>query len=118
MESYTNLESHDNNEYEFLIYFFNYWMEHYEILDTLITIGRYDIIMQCHYNNAPILANYFKNKYARPIPDFRYHMAMRIGAFVGILIFWVNGGRKETAEELVDILKLDFESSNGQTIFI
>lgn len=118
MESYINMKSHDNNECEFLIYFFNYWMKHYEILDTLIGIGRYDIIMQCHYNNAPILATYFKDKYAHPIPDFRYHMAMRIGAFVGILVFWVNGGRKETAEELVTILKLDFESSNVKSIFI
>lgn len=61
MESYTNMISHDNNEYEFLTFFFNYWMEHYEILDILIRIGRYDIISQCHYNNAPILYNYFKD---------------------------------------------------------
>lgn len=45
-------------------------------------------------------------------------MAMRIGAFVGILILWINDRRKETTEELISILKLDFEASNGQTLFI
>lgn len=118
METYVNMKTHDSNENEFLVFFFNYWMEHYEILDTLIYIGRYDIISQCHYNNAPILYNYFKDKYSLPNSNFRYYMAIRIGAFVGILISWVKCGRKENAEELVAILKSDISISVNQTLFI
>ena len=118
MESYVNKESHDINELEFMLYFFTYWLTHYEILDTLISIRRYDIISQCHYNNSHILYDYFKKFYLAPIPDFKYHMAVRIGAFVGILIAWIENGRKESPEELLAILRADLDTTKGTRIII
>lgn len=118
MESYVNKESHENNELEFMLHFFSYWMSHYEILDMLIGIQRYDIISQCHYNNSHILYDYFKNIYSAPIPDFKYHMAVRIGAFVGVLVAWIKNGRKESAEELLAILQADLDSVKGAEIII
>lgn len=44
MEDYTQLPHHDQENNEFLCYFFGYWMTNYQILDILSQIGRYDII--------------------------------------------------------------------------
>lgn len=118
MTSYVSLDFHDNNENEFMIFFINYWMTHYETLDNLIRIGRYDIICQCHYNNAPILYEYFKNIYTHPVTNFDYHMAMRIGAFISILIMWIKNGRKENPEELVEILRADLTTTSNTKLFI
>ena len=45
-------------------------------------------------------------------------MAVRIGAFVGILIAWIENGRKESAEELLAILRADLDTTKETRIII
>lgn len=82
MEDYTQLPHHDQENNEFLCYFFGYWMTNYQILDILSQIGRYDIIYQAHLSTSHILYDYFKPKISRDDVVFSYYMAFRIGAFI------------------------------------
>lgn len=99
------------NEPELIRGYFAYWTEHSDILKLLIDINRQDIIYACHMKNAEILAQSYG-----ALPGFdeissRYFMAIRTGVTIGVLRAWLEGGRKENAEELAQILKaqLPFE---------
>lgn len=88
--------------------YFAYWTEHPDILKLLTDINRQDIIYSCHMKNAEILAQSYG-----PLPGLdetaaRYFMAIRTGVTISVLKAWIEGGEKETAEELVLILKQQF----------
>lgn len=117
MIDYVNMETHDSDENEFLLFFFKYWMSNYEILDSIISIGRYDIIFQCHYANSDIITSYFAKKYTVPSIHHNYFMAMRIGVFVNVLVEWAKSGRKETPEELVDIIIMTLKDAGTHSTF-
>lgn len=86
-------------------HYFQYWMNHNDILELLIQINRQDIIYACHMKNADILQEKFGK-----IPDIRmehgnYFIAIRTGFTISILTTWLKGGRKENADELVKIIE-------------
>lgn len=85
-------------------HYFTYWTSHYEILELLIKIGRQDIIYTCHTKNAEILHKRYVElgKFAKPHAN--YYMAIRTGFTISMLVTWLNGGRKESTEELLDIM--------------
>ncbi len=93
------------NEVDFAKHYFNYWMEHSEILEWLIKINRQDIIYACHMKNADEL----QRKYGTPggveFEHGDYFMAIRTGFTISILTVWVKNGRKETPEEIAEIIK-------------
>lgn len=117
MNAYVNLESHDADENEFLLFFFDYWMDNYEILDSIISIGRYDIIFHCHSANSEIITSYFSAKYEVSSDHYNYYMTMRIAVFVSVLIEWAKSGRKESASELVDIIINTFKDAVTHSTF-
>ncbi len=92
-------------EWKLLRGFFSYWTTHSDILELLIRINRQDILYACHMKNAKALEQSYG-----PLPGMnetgaRYFMAIRTGMTVSILKAWLDGGQKETAQELVDILR-------------
>lgn len=89
--------------------YFSYWATHSDILELLINIDRQDIIYTCHMNNAEILAQSYGALPALDEVSSRYFMAIRTGVTIGILKAWLDGGRKESAEELVQIVKNQFK---------
>lgn len=93
------------NEMELALHYFRYWMDHSDILELLVKINRQDIIYVCHMKNAQLL----QQRYG-PVPGLseshsRYFMAIRTGFTISILTAWLSGGRKETPEEIVAILR-------------
>lgn len=94
-----------SNELELALHYFRYWMEHSDILELLTQINRQDIIYACHMKNAERLRQRFGD-----LPDVdkrhgNYFIAVRTGFTISVLTTWLNGGRKESAEELVEIIK-------------
>lgn len=85
-------------------HYFSYWVTHYEILELLMKIGRQDIIYSCHMKNAEIINERYGllRKISKKHPD--YFMSARTGFTLGILAAWLDGGRKENAEELMQIV--------------
>lgn len=86
-------------------HYFSFWLEHSDILKLLLDINRHDIIYACHLKHAKELERSFGT-----LPDLdeagaRYFMAIRTGITVGVLKAWLDGGRKESTEEMLHILE-------------
>lgn len=96
------------SELELMQGYFSYWTEHSDILKLLIEVNRQDIIYACHMKNAELLAQSYGKLPRLDEVCGRYFMAIRTGVTISILKAWLDGGRKESAEELVQILKTQF----------
>lgn len=86
-------------------HYFQYWMNHSDILELLIQINRQDIIYACHMKNAKLLQERFGKIPGLHIKHGNYFMAIRTGFTISILTTWLTGGRKENADELVQIIE-------------
>ncbi|MCK9328613.1 MAG: hypothetical protein PHS20_06570 [Sphaerochaetaceae bacterium] len=89
------------NEIELARHYFSYWITHSDILELLIRINRQDIIYACHMKNAKILQKRFGNAPKHG----NYFIAIRTGFTISVLTTWLSSGRKENADELVDIIQ-------------
>lgn len=85
--------------------YFAYWTEHCDILKLLMDIDRPDIIYTCHMKNAELLAQSFGPLPGMDEVNSRYFIAIRTGVTIGVLKAWLDGGRQETAAELLEILE-------------
>ena len=86
-------------------HYFQYWMNHSDILELLIQINRQDIIYACHMKNAEILQERFGAIPGIHMEHGNYFIAVRTGFTISILTTWLKGGRKENAGELVQIIE-------------
>ena len=107
LNSYIPVKTMD--EMDLSRHYFTYWMSHSDILALLIQVNRQDIIYTCHMKNAEILHQHYAG-----LPDLnstygRYHMAVRTGFTISVLTAWLSGGRKETIEELMDIIQMQYD---------
>lgn len=96
------------NEWNLIHGYFVYWTQHSDILKLLIDINRQDIIYACHMKNAKALEQSFGKLSGLDEAGAKYFMAIRTGVTISVLKVWLDGGRKETAEELLGILKQQF----------
>ena len=95
-------------EFDLARHFVNYWIGHYEILELLMNINRQDIIFACHMKNAYLLEAKFGILPNLPEKHAAYYLAVRTGFNISILYAWLKGGRKETAEEIIEIIREQF----------
>lgn len=95
----------------FLKYVLNYWMGKDEILEVIISHGRTDIIYNIFFNNSDYVNHLISDQMNLPELSEKYFIATRIGMFVGIFQTWIQTGKKETADEIIDILKKQDELS-------
>lgn len=93
------------NELDLAEHYFSYWFTHSEILELVIAINRQDIIYACHMKNAEILQQKYGQLKGLNIRHGNYFMAIRTGFTISILTAWLKGGKKETLEELLQIIK-------------
>lgn len=92
-------------ELELARHYFEYWINHSDILELLMQIGRQDIIYACHMKNANILQQRFGELPGINMKHGNYFIAIRTGFTISILTVWLNDGRKESADELVQIIE-------------
>lgn len=90
---------------ELIRHYFQYWMDHSDILELLLQINRQDIIYACHMKNAEILQQRYGQLPENTTEHGNYFIAIRTGFTISILTVWLQGGRKETAGELVKIIE-------------
>lgn len=104
-------------EMELARHYFSYWMAHSDILELLIEINRQDIIYACHMKNADILLERFGAVPGLNEEHGNYFMAIRTGFTISVLTAWLKGGRKETPDEIVGIIReqLAILAGNGET---
>lgn len=90
-------------------HYFSYWMKHSDILERLIRISRLDIIYDCHKKNADILEKRFGAVPGLQENHGHYFMAVRTGFTISILTEWLRTGKKETADEIAEIMREQLE---------
>lgn len=93
------------SEWQLIRNYFEYWTGHSDILKLLVDINRQDIIFACHMKNAQALEQAHGTLEWLSAADAKYFVAIRTGVTVSVLKVWLDGGRKEPADELVEILK-------------
>ncbi len=93
------------DEWQLMQGYFSYWTEHSDILKLLMDINRQDIIYACHMKNAKTLERSYGTLPGMDERNARYFMSIRTGVTISMLKAWLDGGRKETAGELLQILK-------------
>ncbi|MGI6033477.1 MAG: TetR/AcrR family transcriptional regulator [Coriobacteriales bacterium] len=93
------------NEGELVHRYFSYWAEHADILELLLNINRQDIIYACHRNAARAVQEKFGkgSDLKPPTKNERYFLSIRTGLTISILTAWLEGGRKETPAQVVQI---------------
>lgn len=101
------------SELELARHYFSYWTENSDILFLLIQINRQDIIYACHMKNAKLLEQSFGALPGLDETNARYFMAIRTGVTISVLKAWLEGGRKETTEELMKIIGKQFKYLRG-----
>lgn len=89
---------------DFLVYFFRYWMGHYELLETLTAINRLDIVYKSHFEHSRVITAYFLPDQDMESEDYIYFMSVRTSIMVGVLSSWVKTRRRKTPEELVRLI--------------
>ena len=111
LENYITKPNMHNEKMDFVKYFFNYWFKHSQLLEILFSINRIDIIYNSITRNSHILTDFYKSKTTISIKNHEYSIAIRTGLFLVILFKWIQNGKKESVDELVDIL-------NSQLMFL
>ncbi len=89
-----------SNELDLALHYFGYWVERSDILELLMKINRQDIIYACHMKNAELLRQRFGELPGIDTKHGNYFIAIRTGFTISVLTAWLNGGRKESVEEL------------------
>lgn len=93
------------NELELALHYFRYWMDHSDILELLVQINRQDIIYACHMKNAELLQKRYGPIPGLPETHNKYFMSIRTGFIISVLTAWLQGGRRESPEEIIEILR-------------
>lgn len=93
------------NEMKMVSQYFSYWTDHKDILELLMKINRYDIIYACHMNAAQSVQRKFGSDSEMQGAHSNYFLAIRTGFTISILTAWLQGGSKESSDEIVDIVK-------------
>lgn len=112
MGGYLGQIGKEHDPYDFLRYFFSYWLEgeNSKILEQLISIGHYDIIYRCHFESSLMIKNAVSPRLKNEEKYYQYYMSGLIGAFVGFLITWIQNGKELSVEEIIGMLKTMEES--------
>ena len=102
-------------------YILNYWLqdEHIHLLTTIMDEGRLDIIYNSFVNNADIIMEFLKERgIAMDTEDYTYFISIRAGFFVGMIRGWMENGRKQTPDEITQIISRQHEDvvQNGLLI--
>ncbi len=98
-------EEQFKDEMSLIRQYFAYWTDHKDILELLMRINRYDIIYACHMNGALAMQEKFGSLPAFGMKHNNYFLAIRTGFTISILTAWLQGGSKESLDEIVEIVQ-------------
>ncbi len=105
LTSYVESNPNLNESQNLIRYVFAYWMKHTDILEVLIKQNRIDIIYNSFLSNAEIVMNYIYNENELDKITYEYFIASRVGIFIGTIQTWISNGKKESLDEIVDLLE-------------
>lgn len=104
LRGYSDTESMREKPLGVLNHVFGYWLNHSATLEVLFTINRMDIIYDCFARNSAVVSERLKRRLNVPDSQYEYFLSIRIGVFIGVMKTWLHNGKKETAQQLSDML--------------
>ncbi len=104
--------------YHFSQYLLTYWLDHSDILELLLSLNRIDIIYDCHLHYFELLLEKQAPGLTFSPEAYAYLTGIRSGIMVGVLLAWLRGGKKQSAEEVFAILRAQFEFLRTSETFI
>ena len=113
---YVNCNSRFDDNKGLIKYVFQYWMEHIDILETLLKIGRIDIIFNSFMENSYILMDYLNKNLEIKEFNYDYFISFRVGIFIGVISTWIEKGKKESSEDIANIIEQQIQLVKGQHI--
>ena len=105
LSGYVDLNPYPEKKNGFLLHVFNYWTKNSEVLELLLKIDRIDIIYKCFKEYSHIIIDHMKKQVLVSDFNYDYFIAIRFGILVGIIDTWIKNGKKDSAEELVNIVE-------------
>lgn len=85
-----------------------YWIEHDKVMEALITAHRTDLLFNSLRRSA---ANRESLQFLMADPKkYDYFMSIITSVMTGILVTWVERGKTDTADELLQVLKEDMSA--------
>jgi hypothetical protein len=98
-----------------------FWIrkENLTIIETLVNMGRSDIVFNSFIDNAGILLDYYESKgLYKKNSDYEYFISIRAGYLLGILRGWIMSGKKDSPEKVTSIVdKMTHDVSQSNVIF-
>lgn len=93
--------------------------ENLTIIETLVNMGRSDIVFNSFIANASILLEYYESKgLYKKNSDYEYFISIRAGYLLGILRGWIMSGKKDSPEKVTSIVdKMTHDVSQSNVIF-
>lgn len=108
LHGYVNTEPTIEKPLGLLEYVFSYWINHSEVLETLISINHLEIIYDCFWKNSSIVEDKLNEQLLLPTAEYDYFISIRIGVFIGVFKNWIKNGKKENAQQLSQMLGKGF----------
>lgn len=88
--------------------FFKYWAAHYKIIELLYSIKRIDIIYSSHQAAVKQLSIYWNYNNEDRVKYSQYFIPVRTSIVLSIMMTWIESGKKESIDELIDITKYHY----------
>ena len=104
-----------------LLYVLRHWMqvEHIELLEQLMTNNRLDILFNGFMNNTDIPIKYLETQGIHiDTHEHIYFNSLRAGMFMGIINAWITNGKRETPEEVTDIIYRQFSDIRDANLML
>ena len=88
-------------------YVFEFWSTRSDVLEALMRLNRIDLIYEAFQKASPIVLDYLADKNEIKGMSKRqvaYFSEMRTSIFIGTMATWLRGGKKESGEEIAQML--------------
>lgn len=111
MASYLQtLQVSPETEDSLLLFVLRYCFSDIRIIEILLALGRPDIIYDCFQECIRMMLENYRSR-GMKLEGIRndYFVSIRTGYLLGIIAAWIQGGKRETAEEACAIVKAQHE---------
>ena len=108
----------ENDRSSLLVYYFEYWIRHSELLEALSAVNRMDIFSECHFKHSGKITALLRPGTDITSEEYIYFMSVRTGLTIGILSAWIKTGKKKSADELVALLVKMLDESMADKVLL
>lgn len=115
--AYVATDTSTRKKDDFLIHVFQAWSMDSEVLERLMEIGRIDIIFRCFKENAHIIMEHMKDEISLIGAAYDYFISIRIGIFVGVISVWLDRGKQETTDQIVEMMISQLRAAEKSAVY-